>query len=111
MANRRFNRHQSLEKEMKSIQVKIVTDGSGDVSSIDGAGVSSVSHSANQYTITLEDSYNKLLGVSVIGGVSASWHVDSHDVVSAKTVVVEASALQASSDIFVVMDVKNSNVK
>jgi hypothetical protein len=111
MANRRFQRHQSLEKEMKSIQLVISTDGSGDVSSIDGAGVASVSHSTNQYTITLEDSYSKLMGVSVIGGVAASFHVDSHDVVSAKTIVVEASATQASSDIFVVVDVKNSSVK
>lgn len=111
MANRRFQRHQSLEKEMKSLQVKISTDGSGDVSSVDGLGIASVSHSLNAYTITLDDKYSKLLGVSVIGPVTATWHVDSHDVVSAKTIVVEASALQASGDIFVVIDVKNSDVK
>ncbi len=96
---------------MKSIQVVVATDGSGDVSSIDGVGVASVSHAANAYTVTLDDKYSKLMGVQVIGPVTATWHLDSHDVSGAKTVVVTSSAVQASGDIMIVLDVKNSSVK
>ena len=111
MANRRFNRLQALEKEVKKLQIKINTDGSADVSSVEGLGVESVAHAANQYTITLQDKYNKLVGVSVIGGVAASFHVVSHDVVSAKTVVVESSAAQASTEVFVELSLKNTSVE
>lgn len=111
MANRRFQRAQNLEKEVKSLFLTIVTDGSGDVSSIDGLGVESVSHSANEYTITLEDKFTSLRHVSAISGVQATFALTSSDVNSGKTIVIEASALQASTEVSVRLDLKNTDVK
>ncbi len=110
MANRQFHRMQALQKEVKKLQVKVSTDGSADVVSSVGTGIASVAHAANAYTVTLEDKYNDIIGVSVIGGVSASWHVDSADVKVAKTVVVESSAAQASTEIYIELTLKNTSV-
>lgn len=109
MANRRFQRLQSLDKEVKVINVKISTDGSADVSSFGDLGVESVSHSSNVYTITLEDKYSSLKGVCVISGVAANWTVDSSSF-SSKQIDIEASAAQASTDIYVQLYVKNTDV-
>lgn len=111
MANRRFQRLQALQKEVKKIHVKINTDGSGDVSSISGVGVESVAHAANLYTITLEDKYNDFLGASVLPGVSASHNLDSEDVSNSKEVAIQMSALQASTTIHVELILKNTSVE
>lgn len=111
MANRRFQRMQSLEREVKKLYARITTDGSGDVVSIKGVGVESVSHASNVYTIVLEDRYVEFLGASAISGVSASWHVDSETVSSDKEVVVEASAAQASTVVYVELNLKNTTVE
>lgn len=110
MANRRFQRLQALEREVKVLHAKISTDGSGDVTATSGLGVASAVHSANAYTITLEDKYNELLHVNVISGVAASHVITSEDVSGAKTVVITASALQASTDIRVELHLKNTGV-
>ena len=110
MANRRFQDVQALQKQVKKVHVKITTDGSADVSSFSGTGVSNVSHEANVYTITLDDKYNDFMAMSVISGVSADFHIDSVDVSSAKTIAVEASVAQNSTDIYVEMVLKNSSV-
>ena len=111
MANRRFQRVQSLEKEIKSLHLKISTDGSADVSSVEGLGVESVSHAANVYTITLEDKYSQFRGLSVISGVSASFQLNSESVSSTKVIELEASAAQLSTDIHVVLHLKNTDVR
>lgn len=110
MANRNFNRHQSLEKEIKSLHLKITTDGSSDVSSIEGLGFSSVSHAANVYTVNLDDKYSQFFGMSVISGVSADFKLNSESVNSSKQIVFEASVAQASTDIYLVVHLKNSSV-
>lgn len=110
MANRSFNRLQALQKEVKKLQVTINTDGSGDVTSIEGTGVASVAHSSDQYTITLDDKYSKFLGVSAISGVAANMTVASEAVSTSKTVVIEASVTQASTSIYVELTLKNSSV-
>jgi hypothetical protein len=109
MANRRFQRLQALQKEVKKLHVKISTDGSADVSSISGVGISSVAHAANVYTITLDDKYNDFLGASVISGVAANYSIDSVDVQN-KTVAIEASVAQASTEILVELILKNTSV-
>ena len=111
IANRRFQRLQSLEREVKKLHVKVTTDGSGDVSSIEGLGVTSVSHSSDQYTITLDDKYVSFWGASAISGVAADFIVVSEDVDGAKTVVLDASVTQASTVIYVELTLKNSNVR
>lgn len=109
MANRRFQRLQSLDKEVKILNLKITTDGSGDVTASGDLGVESVSHSANVYTITLEDKYSSLKGISVISGVAADWTVDASSF-SSKQIDIEASAVQASTEIYVQIVVKNTDV-
>ena len=111
MANRSFNRHQSLEKEIKTLQLKITTDGSGDVVSVSGLGLASASHSANAYTLTLEDGYVEFKTLSAISGVSASYKLNSEDVKSAKTIEFESSALQANTDIHISVELKNSSAR
>lgn len=110
MANRQFHRLQALQKEVKKLQLKITTDGSADVSSISGTGIASVSHSSNTYTITLDDKYNDLLMVSAISGVAANFSISASDVQSAKTIDLDASVAQASTDILVEITLKNSSV-
>ena len=111
MANRRFQRMQALQKEVKKLHVVINTDGSGDVSSIEGVGIDSVQHAANVYTITLEDKYNKFLGAHVLPAAAANFHLDSEDVDGAKTVAIEFSAVQASGKIHVELSLKNTSVE
>jgi len=111
MANRSFNRLQALEKEVKHLHLKVVTDGSGDVVSFDGLGVASVSHAADVYTITLQDKYVSFKHVSCISGVAANFQLNSEDVNGDKTVVVEASVTQASTDLYVHLVLKNTTVK
>jgi len=111
MASRNFNRLQALEKEIKKLYVKISTDGSADVSSIDGLGVESVSHAANVYTIILQDKYVSFKHVSAISGVAADFQVNSEDVAGAKSVVIESSVAQNSTDIYVELVLKNTTVK
>ena len=110
MANRSFNRLQALEKEIKQLHLKIVTDGSGDVTSISGAGIASVSHTTDTYTITLEDKYVSFKGATVLPGVHATSILVSEDVNGAKTVVIDLSATQVSVDVHVIIHVKNTTV-
>lgn len=110
MANRSFNRIQHLEKEVKVLNLKIVTDGSADVSSISGEGFSSASHAANVYTINLQDKFPSLLGINVISKTACNFKLNSEDVSSAKQVIIQASASNTSSVIYVTLFLKNSNV-
>lgn len=110
MANRNFNRLQSLEKEVKILNLKITTDGSADVASISGLGFASVSHNADVYTITLQDKFTSLVGINVISKTACNFKLNSEDVASAKTVEIEASASNTSSVIYVTLFLKNSNI-
>lgn len=112
MANRRFQRLQALEKEVKKLHLRISTDGSGDVSSFKGVGIASVSHSSNVYTITLQDRYNELLHVSGISSVAASYAIDSESVASSsKEIQLSSSAAQASTTLRIEITLKNSSVE
>ena len=110
MANRRFHKLQALQKEVKKLHVKITTDGSADVSANSGVGIASVAHAANTYTITLEDKYNEFLGLNAISGVAADFSLGAVDVQSAKTIELDASVAQASTDIYVEIILKNTSV-
>ena len=110
MANRRFQRLQALQKEVKKLHVKITTDGSGDVTATSGTGITSAAHAANVYTITLDDKYNEFLGAAVLAGVAATHHLNAEDISGAKTVAIEFSATQASTDIHIELILKNTSV-
>lgn len=65
MANRNFNRQQALEKEVKTIFAEVDFGASGAPTLTSGLGIASIARdSAGTYTMTLEDRYVKLLGVS-----------------------------------------------
>ena len=110
MANRNFNRLQALEKEVKHLHVKVVTDASGDVVSIDGLGVESVSHAANVYSIVLQDKYSSFKSISAMSSVAANYSVDVSNL-SSKQIDLESSVLQASTEIYVQICLKNTNIK
>jgi len=102
---------QSIEKEIKSLHFSITTDGLGDVVSVEGLGVKSVTHAANDYTITLEDKYSSFRGLNAISGISSDYHLVSEAVNGNKQIVVQSNVTQASTVIHVVIFLKNTNIK
>lgn len=69
MANRTFNDAQALEKEVKSLYVKIAIGAAGapTLTKPGSLGVASVVRTAaGTYTVTLEDAYPALLGFEAI---------------------------------------------
>jgi hypothetical protein len=63
MANRSFNRRQSLEKEVKDLYIKISIGASGAptlASRASYGAASIVRNSAGDYTLTLQDKYSSL---------------------------------------------------
>lgn len=118
MANRNFKRVQSLNNETKIITGRFSV-ASGVATKIAGIGFSVAGTGTGEFTITLEDSYPTLLAatatVEEAGGVVAFPQVESHDVVTAKTVVlntVNASGAPAAADCAVhfVLMLNNSTV-
>lgn len=67
MANRDFNRRQSLEKEVKDVYAKVTIGAAGAPTLTSSIGIDSiVRNSAGDYTITLQDSYMSLKFFEVI---------------------------------------------
>lgn len=63
MANRTFNDAQALEKEIKTLFVKIEIGASGAPTLVKGLGTSTVTRtSAGLYEVTLEDAYPFFMG-------------------------------------------------
>lgn len=97
MANRNYSRVQALNHEVKIIggNWSIAASG-GAATKVQGLGWSVAKTGTGIYTVTLEDSYVALL--SATATVQAATAVDlvaqikSHDVVTAKTVVIELLA-------------------
>lgn len=97
MANRNFSRVQALNHEIKLIggNFSIAASG-GAATKVQGLGWSVAKSATGEYTITLEDSYVALQSITVT--VQAATAVDlvaqvtSHDVVTAKTIVISLNA-------------------
>jgi hypothetical protein len=67
MANRSFNRKQSLEKEVKELYCSMTIGASGAPTLVDRYGIASiVRNSAGDYTLTLQDNYVSLKFVEAI---------------------------------------------
>lgn len=61
MANRSFNKKQSLEKEVKDLYVRVSIGASGAPTLVTPVGVASiVRNGAGDYTLTMQDKYNYL---------------------------------------------------
>lgn len=97
MANRNFSRVQALNHEIKLIggNFSIAASG-GAATKVQGLGWSVAKSATGEYTITLEDSYVALQSITCT--VQAATAVDlvaqvtSHDVVTAKTIVISLNA-------------------
>lgn len=67
MANRIFNRHQSLEKEIKNLYAEVAIGASGAPTLTKGLGIESISRTgAGDYKITLDDKYVRLMSFHAI---------------------------------------------
>jgi hypothetical protein len=74
MANRIFDTVLALQKQIAILDAEVTIGSSGAVTAIKGSGIASVANTGTGlFTVTLEDSYNKLLSLeSVILSASAN---------------------------------------
>jgi hypothetical protein len=123
MANRSFNRLQALDKEVKQIYARVTIGASGAPTLVaaDSVGVASISRvSAGLYTITLQDTYNKLVygncEVRTPSAEDIKANLVTESVSSAKTVQFRCVAVATATDpasgdsLYVVLHLKNSSV-
>lgn len=123
MANRSFNRRQSLEKECKDLYCKISIGASGAPTLVSGAryGIASISRtSAGLYVLTLQDKYVSLKFFEGIFLSSSAQDIriqlKEEDVDGAKTItfftLTGASATDPSSGqvMLLKIEVKNTSV-
>ncbi len=121
MANRNFSTVQALNREVKIIAGSFSIAASGGAATkLQGRGFSVAKTTTGVYTITLEDKYVALL--SACATVKAATAVDlvaqikSHDVASAKTVVIDLNAVatptepSAVTEIHFALFLRNSSV-
>lgn len=97
MASRNFSRVQGLNKELKLIAGSFSIAASGGAATkVSGLGYSVAKTTTGVYTITLEDVYNALISgtctVEAATAVDLVAQIKSHDVTSAKTVVIDVNA-------------------
>lgn len=122
MANRNFSTVQSLNREVKIIAGSFSIAASGGAATkLQGRGWSAAKSATGVYTITLEDKYTAL--ISAVASVKAATAVDlvaqikSHDVSSARTVVIDLNAVatptepSAVTEIHFVLFLRNSSVE
>lgn len=123
MANRRFNRLQSLTREVKHVHVKVNIGASG-APTVDSnvVGVESVTRdSAGVYIITLEDKYSSLVGCKVMQEAAAAedltFQIESEDVAGAKTVQIQCKAAAVETDpsngskLYIELALKNTDIR
>jgi hypothetical protein len=121
MANRNFNRKQALEKEVKDLYAEVAIGSSGAPTLTKGLGVASVERTGTgEYTVTLEDAYNRLMHVNVSHEAASAEditaQVSASDVQSAKTISFITKAADTETDpsdgsvLRIKIEVKNSSV-
>ena len=120
MANRNFNDMQALEKEVKKLYAEIAIGASGAPTLTAGLGISSVSrNAAGDYTLTLADNYDKLLGFNgIIEDTSAediTFQIDTEAVASGTIDFYTKTADTATdpsdgSSLWVEVTVRNTSV-
>ena len=123
MANRRFQRIQSLTREVKLLHAKVAIGASGapTLDSEVSLGFASITRdSAGVYILTLEDKYNKLVGFKVMQQAAAAedltFQIESEDVASAKTIQFQCKAADTETDpsdgssLFIEVALKNTSV-
>lgn len=121
MANRNFKKAQNLEQEVKGLFADVAIAAAGAPTLTRGTGIASISrNSAGDYSITLSDTYNRLMHCNVMQLVAtaqdANWQIVSETVASTKIIRVRCLTAGVATDpssgsrLFVKIDVKNSSV-
>ena len=121
MANRNWNRRQSLEKEVKDLYARITIGASGAPTLTTGYGFASISRtSTGLYVLTLSDSYASLKYFSGIhqhtSAEDLNFQIKSEDVLSTKTITFftlagGSVADPANGDVLLLkVEVKNTTI-
>lgn len=121
MANRNFSDVQSLARKVIVLAGKISLSALGAVTATDSVGAFTVAKTGTgEYTLTLADQYQGLLGASVMlaGNVTDDLvaNLGAVDVASAKTIEVllldagAAADVTAATDLYVTLVLSNSSV-
>ena len=94
MANRNFKRVQSLDNETKIVSGNF-SIASAVATKVAGLGWTVANSGTGEFTITLDDTYPVLISAQLTvedaGGVNLAAQVDSYDVATAKTVVINTT--------------------
>ena len=120
MANRNYNRHQSLEKEIKNLYLDVAIGGSGAPTLTKGLGVTSIVRSGTgRYDITLDDRYTRLMYVQVVNVKSATsdltFQVTAETVTTTKIISIASKAAAVDADpasgdrLLIKIELKNSS--
>lgn len=92
MANRIFNPPRALEKELVTITGSFLPAGTGAVTGVTGKGFTVARSDVGKFTVTLTDTYQSLIGVSLTLGLATAadqvLQLGAVDVTSAKTIVI-----------------------
>lgn len=121
MANRSFQRQQALEKEIKSLFLKVAIGASGAPTISSGYGIASIGRtSQGLYRITLEDKYASLKSVEAVCLDSTArdhtFQLKAEDVASAKTIdlfVLTGGSVAdpaSGSSLLISIDLKNTSI-
>jgi hypothetical protein len=121
MANRNYNRHQSLEKEIKSLYADVAIGASGAPTINKALGVESITRdSAGVYILTLQDKYTRLVAVNAVQLVASAQdlniQLEAEDVDGAKTITLRCVSAGVETDpangsrLLINIDLKNSSV-
>ena len=120
--NRQFTYSQEVNMTTLFLRADIGATGAPTIDTANSKGIASIARTAaGDYTITLSEPYNTLLGASVIsleaGDTEFNWSLTANSV-SASTPTVQISNLPGGvatdpddgSDLFVTLHLKNSSV-
>lgn len=121
MANRTFNDSQALEKEIKTLFVKITIGASGAPTLTKGLGSASITRtSAGLYELTLQDSYPSLVGaeMSYLKATASdqTFQLVSEAVLTTKKISFMTKAAAVATDpgngdvLFLTLHLKNTTV-
>ena len=121
MANRKFEKVQAIEKEIKHLYAEIAIGASGAPTLTRGTGIASISRtSAGLYVLTLQDKYSRLMlfhgTVKAASAEDLKVQLVSETVSSNKTVTFRCVAVATATDpangdsLFIKLELKNSSV-
>ncbi len=121
MANRKFEKVQALEKEIKHLYAEVSIGASGAPTIVRATGIASIArNSAGLYTLTLQDKYMRLMwaGVTIQSPTAEDLtaHLVAETVATNKTVQLRTLTAATATDpasgdkLLIKLELKNSSV-